>query len=76
MCVTCDYIKYENTYEKEVLDNKNKRTEIIHEQQLGTGDLLIRYYESLKTYKLAVKDDPKSEFVCNRCPTCGRKLWV
>ena len=71
MCITCDYTNYDITYEKK----QNDHVDIIHEQQLGMSNLLIRFSESSKTYKLAVKDDPKSEFVCNRCPTCGRQLW-
>lgn len=62
MCSTCDYKEYEN------VDGKL-------EQSLGMGSLLIRCDINGKNYKLAVKDEPKSEFVLYRCPTCGHKLY-
>ena len=62
MCTTCNYKNY---------INNNKKLE----QQLGTGSLLIRCDEDGKNFKLAVKDEDRSEFVLYRCPTCGRKLY-
>ena len=62
MCSTCNYKNFENTNGK-------------LEQSLGMGSLVIRCDMSGKNYKLAVKDEPKSEFVLYRCPTCGKKLY-
>lgn len=42
---------------------------------VGLGNLLIRCDINGKNYRLAVKDEPKSEFVLYHCPTCGRKLF-
>lgn len=61
MCSTCDF----KTYEK--VDGKLQ-------QNLGMGSLLIRCDNDGKKYKLAVKDEDKSEFYLYSCPTCGRKL--
>lgn len=63
MCSTCNYEKFENNNAK-------------LEQGLGMGSLLICCDTNGKNYKLAVKDEYKSEFVLNWCPTCGRKLWT
>lgn len=62
MCSTCDYKNYENRGGK-------------LEHNLGMGNLLIRCDIGGKNYKLAVKNEDKSEYVCYRCPTCGRKLY-
>lgn len=62
MCVTCNYRWFEEVEGK-------------LEQQLGMGSLIIRCDLDGKSYKLAVKNEPKSEFVLYRCPTCGRKLY-
>lgn len=61
MCSTCNYKNFEE------VDGKL-------EQQLGMGSLIIRCDPDGKNYKLAVKDEPKSEFVLYRCPTCGGRL--
>lgn len=61
MCITCNYKNFEE------VDGKL-------EQQLGMGSLIIRCDLDGKNYKLAVKDEPKSEFVLYRCPTCGGRL--
>lgn len=66
MCSTCNYKNFE-------IVNINGQPFL--EQQLGTGNLLIRCNTIGKNYKLAIKDDPKSEFVLYRCPTCGAKLY-
>ena len=62
MCSTC------NDKSFEVVDGKL-------EQLLGNGSLLIRCDIDGKNYKLAVKNEQKSEFILYRCPTCGRKLY-
>ena len=62
MCSTCNYKEYEN------VDGKLQ-------QNLGMGSLLIRCDVNGKNYRLTVKDEPKSEFVLYRCPTCGLKLY-
>lgn len=62
MCTTCNYKNYEEVNGK-------------LEQQLGIGNLVIRCDANGKNYKLAVKDEPRSEFVLYRCPTCGKKLY-
>ncbi len=62
MCSTCDYRKFENK------DGKL-------EQSLGMGSLIIRCDVNGKNYRLAVKEETKSEFVLYRCPTCGHKLF-
>lgn len=62
MCSTCNYKNFEN------VDGKL-------EQSLGTGSLVIRCDMSGKNYKLAVKNEPKSEYALYRCPTCGSKLF-
>ena len=62
MCSTCNYKNFEN------IDRKL-------EQNLGMGNLLIRCDMNGKNYRLAVKDEHKSEFVLYHCPTCGRKLF-
>ena len=61
MCSTCNYKNFKE------IDGKL-------EQQLGMGSLIIRCDLDGKNYKLAVKDEPKSEFVLYRCPTCGGRL--
>lgn len=61
MCSTCNYKNFKE------IDGKL-------EQQLGMGSLIIRCDPDGKNYKLAVKDEPKSEFVLYRCPTCGGRL--
>lgn len=63
MCSTCDYKNFEEV-------NGNL------EQSLGVGSLLIKCDLDGKNYKLAVKDEPKSEFTLYRCPTCGHKLYA
>lgn len=63
MCSTCDY---------EGFENKNGKLE----QALGMGSLIIRCDKNGKNYRLAVKDEPKSEFVLYWCPTCGCKLYI
>ena len=62
MCTTCNYKNFEEVNGK-------------LEQQLCMGNLLIRCDTNGKNYKLAVKDEQKSEFVLYRCPTCGKKLY-
>lgn len=62
MCSTCNYKIYENK------DGKLQ-------QSLGMGSLVIRCNLDGKDYKLAVNNEPKSEFALYRCPTCGRKLF-
>ena len=61
MCSTCNYKNFKE------IDGKL-------EQQLGMGSLIIRCDLDGKNYKLVVKDEPKSEFVLYRCPTCGCRL--
>lgn len=62
MCSTCNYKTYEI--------NNGKL-----EKNLGMGSLIIRCDQNGKNYKLAVNNEPKSEFVLYRCPTCGNKLY-
>lgn len=62
MCSTCNYKDFE------VVDGKL-------EQSLGNGSLLIRCDLDGRNYKLAVKNEQKSEFALYRCPTCGCKLY-
>lgn len=62
MCSTCNYKGFEEVNGK-------------LEQLLGNGSLLIRCDIDGKNYKLAVKNEQKSEFILYRCPTCGRKLY-
>lgn len=62
MCSTCNYKNFE-------------RVENRLEQSLGVGSLLIRCDLNGDNYKLAVKNESKSEFVLYRCPTCGCKLY-
>lgn len=62
MCSTCNYETYENINGK-------------LEKNLGMGSLIIRCDQNGKNYKLAVNNEPKSEFVLYRCPTCGNKLY-
>ena len=62
MCSTCNYNLYEN---------KEGRLQ----QSLGMGSLVIQCDQNGKNYKLAVNNEPKSEFAIYRCPTCGRKLY-
>lgn len=45
------------------------------QQNLGMGSLVIRCNLDGKDYKLAVNNEPKSEFALYCCPTCGRKLF-
>lgn len=45
------------------------------ETKLGMGSLIICCDLNGKNYKLAVKNEPKSEFVLYNCPTCGKKLY-
>lgn len=61
MCSTCNYKNFEQVNGK-------------LEQQLGMGNLVIRCDLFGENYKLAVKDEHKSEFTIYRCPTCGCKL--
>ena len=62
MCSTCNYKNFEN---------KNGKLE----QSLGMGSLVIRCDMNGQNYKLAVRNEPKSEFCLYRCPTCGNKLY-
>lgn len=62
MCSTCNYKNFEEVNGK-------------LEQSLGMCSLLIRCDLDGKNYKLAVKDESKSEFTLYRCPTCGKKLY-
>lgn len=62
MCSTCNYNLYES---------KDGRLE----KHLGMGSLVIRCDLNGKNYKLAVNNEPKSEFALYRCPTCGTKLF-
>lgn len=62
MCSTCNYKSFE------AVDWKL-------EHPLGNGSLLIRCDIDGKNYKLAIKNEQKSEFTIYRCPTCGRKLF-
>lgn len=62
MCSTCNYKFY---------DKNNGK----FEKNLGMGSLIIRCDLNGKNYKLAVNNEPKSEFVLYNCPTCGKKLY-
>lgn len=62
MCSTCNYKSYEKNDEK-------------LEQNLGMGNLIIRCDLNGKNYKLAIKDEQKSEFTLYHCPTCGKNLY-
>lgn len=62
MCSTCNYKFY---------DKNNGKLE----KNLGMGSLIIRCDLNGKNYKLAVNNEPKSEFVLYNCPTCGKKLY-
>lgn len=62
MCSTCNYKSYENINGK-------------LEKNLGMGSLIIRCDQNGKNFKLAVNNEPKSEFALYRCPTCGNKLY-
>ena len=62
MCTTCNYKNFEEVNGK-------------LEQALGMGNLLIRCDVNGKNYKLTVKDEPRSEYVIYKCPTCGKKLF-
>ncbi len=62
MCSTCNYKLY---------DKNNGKLE----KNLGMGSLIIRCDLNGKNYKLAVNNEPKSEFVLYNCPTCGKKLY-
>lgn len=61
MCSICDYTKYTPV---------NGRLE----KPLGTGSLVIRCDEDGKNYKLGTNTE-KDEFVVNKCPTCGKRLF-
>lgn len=50
MCSTCNYKNFEN--------NNG-----VLERSLGLGSLIIRCDEKGKNYRLAVKDEDKSEFI-------------
>ena len=63
MCSTCNYQNYESV------------SPFLLERSLGFGSLVIRYNTETHEYKLAVKDEQKSEFHVYRCPTCGKKLY-
>ena len=63
MCKTCNYQNYEQV------------SPFILERSLGFGSLVMRYNVETKEYKLAVKEEQKSEFHVYRCPTCGNKLY-
>jgi hypothetical protein len=52
-------------------ENKNG----ILEKNIGMGSLVIRCDLNGKNFKLAVDNEPKSEFALYRCPTCGNKLY-
>ena len=69
MCSTCNHKNFE-TVSIEI----NGRTVERLEQSLGYGSLVIRCNITGRNYYLAVKDEPKSEFKCYRCPTCGQML--
>lgn len=62
MCSVCNYKNFKE-------ENGNL------ERSLGMGSLLIRCDLNGKNYKLAVKDEPKSEYVLYNCPTCGKNLY-
>lgn len=62
MCSTCNYKLY---------DSNNGKLE----KNLGMGSLVIRCDPNGKNYKMAVNNEPKSEFALYRCPTCGNKLY-
>lgn len=64
MCSTCNVDNF-------TLNEETKKLE----QVLGNGDLLLKYDPDGKNYKLGVKDQKNADFVCYRCPTCGRKLY-
>lgn len=61
MCSVCNHKNFEEK------DGKLEKV-------LGMGSLLIRCDLNGKNYRLAVKDEPKSEYVLYNCPTCGKYL--
>lgn len=62
MCSTCD------------LKNFKEHEENL-EQQLGCGNLIIRYDPNNKKFTLGILGEEKSHVIIYRCPTCGRKLY-
>lgn len=69
MCSTCNY-----NYFNKIQTETNGRVVEKLEQSLGYGSLALRCSLDGKNYYLTVKNEPKSEFKCYRCPTCGRML--
>ncbi len=65
MCSTCNYRNYEIV--------KGERKTYL-ESSLGYGSLVIRCDEDGTNYRLAVKNEPKSEFTLYACPTCRKAL--
>lgn len=69
MCSTCDFKKFES-----VSIEVNGRPVERLENELGYGGIILRCTPEGRNYYLAIKDKPKSEFKCYRCPTCGQML--
>lgn len=69
MCSTCNH----KHFEKVSIEVNGREVERL-EQELGYGGLVIRCNTAGRNYYLAIKDKPKSEFKCYRCPTCGQLL--
>ena len=69
MCSTCNHKNFETVF----IDVNGRVVERL-EQSLGYGSLVLRCNTAGRNYYLAVKDEPKSEFKCYRCPTCGQML--
>lgn len=69
MCSTCDFKRFES-----VSIEVNGRSVERLENELGYGGIVLRCTPEGRTYYLAIKDKPKSEFKCYRCPTCGQLL--
>lgn len=69
MCSTCN----PEYFQRVTIEVNGRQVERL-EQSLGYGSLAIRCNPEGKNYYLTVKNEPKSEFKCYRCPTCGRLL--
>ena len=64
MCSTCNPVNF----------TPNEDTKRL-EQKLGMGGLLITCDSNGKNYKLAVENEPRSNYTIYRCPTCGTTLF-
>ena len=67
MCSTCNFKKYEKV---EITAGN-----VILQQNLGEGSLVIRCDPGGQKYRIAVKTEPRSEYRIYRCLTCGRQLF-